>query len=81
MPKAIAMKYREAKLKEWRPIHRFAFLLLGLMLIGTGTFSLLKGRTHYPNVWGAAVFAPFVIFSDFLCLVAAFTLWKKNSRN
>jgi hypothetical protein len=72
------MKHRETKLREWKPIHRFAFLFLGLMCIGTGALSLLNGRTHYRNVWGAPVFAPFVIFGGFLCLAAALTIWKKK---
>jgi hypothetical protein len=70
------MKHRETKLREWKPVHRFAFVFLGLMCIATGTLSLLRGRTHYPNVWGAPVFAPFTIFGGLLCLVAAFRLWK-----
>jgi len=72
------MKFRESKLREWKPIHRFAFLFFGLMLIVTGTLSLLAGRTHYRNVWGAPVFAPFVIFGGFLCLLAAIKVWKKK---
>ena len=77
MSETNVMKFRESKLREWKPIHRFAFLLFGLMLIGTGAFSLLNGRTHYHNFWGAPVFAPFVIFVGLLFLVGLLT----HSRN
>jgi DMSO/TMAO reductase YedYZ heme-binding membrane subunit len=77
MPEVSAMKHRETRLGEWKPIHRLAFLFLGLMCIAAGTLSLLRGRTYYPNVWGAPVFAPFILFVGFLCLVAALRVWKR----
>ena len=72
------MKGRKTKLSEWKPFDRYTFLFLGLMCIATGTLSLLRGRTHYANVWGEAVFAPFVIFGGFLCLLAALRVWKRK---
>ena len=72
------MKGRKAALSDWKPSVRFTFLFLGLMCITTGTLSLLAGRTHYQNVWGAPIFAPFVIFGGFLCLLAALRLWKRK---
>jgi len=72
------MKSRDKKLREWKPFDRFAFVFLGLMLIATGTLSLLRGHLHYPNVWGEAVFAPFVIFGGLLTLVVAFMLRMKG---
>jgi len=72
------MKHRENNLIYWKPISRWAFLFLGLMCIATGTLSLLRGRTHYPNVWGAPVFAPFTLFVGFLCLLAALRVWERK---
>jgi hypothetical protein len=78
IPEVSAMKRWETKLREWKPIHRFTFLFLGLMFIAMGSLSLLSGRSHYRNVFGAAVFVPFVIFVGFLCLLAALRLWKRK---
>ena len=72
------MKGQKTKLREWKPFDRYAFLFLGLMCIAMGTLSLLRGRTHYPNVWGEPVFAPFTIVVGFLCLLGALKVWKRK---
>lgn len=72
------MKKRDVKPVEWRPIHRFGLILIGLMFIAIGTLSLLRGRTHYETFWGGAVFAPFAIFVGLLALVVVFVRWRKG---
>jgi hypothetical protein len=72
------MKKSHVKPMEWRPIHRFGFSLMGLMFIAMGERSLLRGRTHYENYWGGAVFAPFAIFIGLLMLIAVFIRWRKG---
>jgi multisubunit Na+/H+ antiporter MnhB subunit len=60
-----------------RPFDWFGFGFVGLVLIATGTLALLTGETHYPNFWGAPVFAPFAIVIGLLLLVTVFTQWRK----
>jgi hypothetical protein len=72
------MKGWKTKLSESKPFDRFTFLFLGLLCIATGALSLLAGRTHYRNVWGAPVFAPFAIFVGLLCLLGALKTWNKK---
>jgi hypothetical protein len=73
------MKKRDVKPREWRPIHRFGFILIGLMFIAMGTFTLLRGKTHYETYWGGPVFAPFAILIELLSLVGVFTHWRKGN--
>jgi len=75
---ATAMKKRDVKLREWRPVHLFGFAVIGVMFIAMGALSLLRGQTHYENYWGGAVFAPFAVFVGFLFLVGVFTHWRKG---
>jgi hypothetical protein len=72
------MKKRDVKPREWRPIHRFGLILMGLMSIAVGARTLLRGRTHYETFWGGAVFAPFAIFIGLLVLIAVFVRWRKG---
>jgi heme A synthase len=74
------MKSRDTKPRVWRPIHRFGFTLLGLMLIAPAALILISGRSHYQNYWGAPVFAPFAIFAGLLCWIAVLTHWKKKEK-
>jgi hypothetical protein len=72
------MKDRDIKLREWKPIHRQFFAILGLMFIGLGAFPLLQGRSHYQNYWGGAVFAPFALFVGLLFLIGVFARRKRE---
>jgi hypothetical protein len=72
------MKNRDIKLREWKPVYRWGFAFLGLMLIATGMLSLLTGKLHYRNYWGAPVFAPFAIFVGLLTMIVAFVVRKKD---
>ena len=74
----IAMAKRAANMKEWKPIQRLAFAFCGLMLVGTGSLSLLSGKLHYRNYWHAPVFAPFAILVGMIAIVAAFALRNKE---
>jgi hypothetical protein len=68
---ATAMKKRDVKPMEWRPIHRFGFSLMGLMFIAMGTFTLLRRKTHYENYWGAQ-FSLLSRFSSGFCSSLAY---------
>jgi hypothetical protein len=70
------MRNRNPKLAQWKPIQRYFFAFLGLMLVGMGTLNLSAGRLHYRNYWGAPVFAPFAILIGVLVLIGAFTYRK-----
>jgi hypothetical protein len=71
------MRNRDPKLRDSEPMQPRVYVFFGLLLIATGTLSLLTGKTHYRNVWGAPVFAPFVIFGGLLALIAAFKVRKR----
>src|SRR5258708_27143133 len=66
---AVAMRNRGTKLAQWKPIQRYSFAVLGLMLIGMGVLNLLSGRLHYRNYWGAPVFPPAILIETlfFIC--------------
>ena len=69
---------KEGELTEKRARkRRFALVVIGLMAICSGGLSLLGGKLHYSNYWGAPVFAPFVVLVGFLSLVGAFFLSKR----
>src|SRR5258708_29359482 len=60
---AVAMRKRGTKLGPWKPIQRYSFLFLGLMLIGLGGLNLLAGGLHNPHYFGAPrfpTFSPFI---------------------
>jgi Ni,Fe-hydrogenase I cytochrome b subunit len=75
---SLAMAKRAAKRKEWKPIHRLAFAFIGLMLIGSGSLTLLSGKLHYRNYWHAPVFAPFAILVGMIAIAVAFALRNKE---
>jgi polyferredoxin len=75
--RARAMKKRDVKREELRPIYRLGFILIGLMFIAMGALPLLRGKTHYETYWGGAVFGPFAIFVGLLLPVAVFTQRRK----
>jgi len=72
------MRNRDPKLARWKPIQRYSFAFLGLMLIGMGVLNLLAGRLHYGNYRGAPVFAPFAILIGSLVLIGAFRYRKEE---
>jgi|GraSoi_2013_60cm_1033757.scaffolds.fasta_scaffold62944_2 hypothetical protein len=74
------MRNRGTKLAQWKPIQRYSFAFLGLMLIGMGVLNLLAGRLHYRNYWGAPVFAPFAILIGTLVLMAPSGTERKQNR-
>ena len=45
------MAKRADSTKEWKPIHRLAFAFFGLVLVGSGSLTLLSGKLHYRNHW------------------------------
>jgi len=47
------MAKRADSTKEWKPIPRLAFAFFGLMLVGSGSLTLLSGKLHYRNHWHA----------------------------
>jgi uncharacterized membrane protein HdeD (DUF308 family) len=52
-------------------------VVLGLMMLGSGSVTFVSGHLHYSNYyWYASVFAPFAILIGILCLVAAFKVRK-----
>jgi hypothetical protein len=73
------MKNSETKARRLRPIYRYFFAFLGVVLMGTSAVNLAGGRLQYHSYWGALVFAPFVIFAGLLVLVSAFRLGKQES--
>jgi hypothetical protein len=66
------MKNRDIEPREWKPIHRWFFTILGLMLVSMGTLPLLHGKSHYQSYWGEAVFAPLVVLVGLLCWIGVF---------
>jgi len=72
------MAKRAAATKKWKPIHRFAFAFIGLILVGSGSLTLLSGELHYRNYWHAPVFAPFAILVGMISIAAAFVLRNKE---
>lgn len=72
------MKGLKAQSNRRKPIHPGALAFLGLLLLGLGGANLFAHRLHYPNVWGAPVFVPFVILSGVLALAGAIRLWIKS---
>lgn len=68
------MRKRDAQIEEHKPIGRLMLILVGVLFLSTGAGSLLRGRSHYPNYWGAPVFAPFTILLGLLSFVAAVRL-------
>lgn len=52
---------------------RVALGFLGFIVLATGVVTLMAGRLHYGNYWGAAVFAPFsVVVGVVVILVTIF---------
>jgi len=55
---------------------QLVFVVLGLMMLASGSVTFVSGHLHYSNYWYASVFAPFAILIGILCLVAAFRIRK-----
>jgi hypothetical protein len=56
-------------------------MFLGLVFMATGMLTLLQGKLHYSNYWGAPVFAPFAILIGILLVVFAFRSGKGQNGN
>jgi hypothetical protein len=72
------MRNQGTKLDEWAPIARVGFAFLGLLALGKGLLTLLRGKLNYYNYWDDPVFAPNDIFVGILLLVGVF-LHRKGS--
>jgi hypothetical protein len=68
------MRRRSLRPKEWKPIHRFAFAVIGMMFVGSGSLSLSSGKLHYPNYWHVLAFAPFAILIGVIFFAAALAI-------
>ena len=55
---------------------QLVFVVLGLMMLASGSVTFVSGHLHYFNYRHAPVFAPFAILIGILCLVAAFRVRK-----
>ena len=52
-------------------------IISAILLILTGAITLVRGRLHYANYWGGAVFAPIAIIIGIFLLILAIFKWEK----
>jgi len=55
---------------------QLAYVVVGLMMLASGSVTFVSRHLHYYKYWYASVFAPFAILIGILCLVAAFRMRK-----
>ena len=72
-------KSRRLVIDNFRTRDRIAFGFVGLLIACDGLITLLAGRMHYPNHWGAPVFAPFALVIGVIAIAVAIV--KRNSIN
>jgi hypothetical protein len=66
---SLALRYKKIMTKKKKELFvRITCGSLGILLILAGVITLLKGRLHYSNSWGGAVFAYFPILGGILLL-------------
>jgi hypothetical protein len=75
------MRNQGTKLDEWTPIARVGFAFLGLLALGKGLLTLLRGKLNYYNYWDDPVFAPDDIFVGVLLLVGVFLHRKESDKH
>jgi len=63
------MLKRKTGLRNLGTKGRIAFGCIGFVILVTGISTLARGRLHYPNYWGGAVFAPFAVIVGALTII------------
>ena len=71
------VKKREPEVTPLRPKDWYVFAVVGLLASVPASLTWMAGRSHYANVWGAPVFAPFAMFGGILALVIALKLHRQ----
>jgi hypothetical protein len=61
-----------------KPAQQIVLGFLGLMVLGSGLFTLLGGMLHYSNVWGGMMFAPFALLIGILVVVVAIKMGEQT---